>query len=152
MACRHHLYVRPLESPPVKTLAFSLNQAAKSLGIHEETLAKNMVKAGLAVEPHKKYTLREVFLGYQGGDLKMEQTRKTRAEADAKELENQIRLGAIIEKDAAEKLIADRLAPIRAKMVAAPTGLASRLNPTDPELAKAVLEDWVGEVLTAASA
>jgi phage terminase Nu1 subunit (DNA packaging protein) len=135
-----------------KTLAFNLKEAALALGIHEETLAKNMVKSGLAVEPGKKYTLREVFAGYMGGDLKMEQTRKTRAEADAKELENQITQGNIIEREAAEKLIADRLAPIRSKLVAAPTGLASRLNPTDPELAKSVLEDWVGEVLTAASA
>lgn len=131
-------------------MKWTLDKAAKELGVHHETLAKGLVRAGLVVDRGSRFSTLEIFRGFQG-DLKTEQTRKTRAEADAKELENRLRLGDIIEREAAQAILTARLAPLRAKLVAAPSSLASRLNPTDPELAKAVLEDWVRETLTAAS-
>jgi hypothetical protein len=124
----------------VKTLSFSLKQAAQALGIHEGTLAKNLVKSGVAVEPHKKYTLREVFLGYQGGDLKVEQTRKTRAEADSKELENRVRLGELIEVSRAKSIYGELLSACKTFIAVELLAAGAECTPSNPEHGRSVME------------
>ena len=147
MVSGHHPLARPLKSPFMK---WTLDKAATELGIHKDTLAKGLIRAGLTVERGSRFTTLEVFRGYMG-DLKVEQTRKTRAEADRLELEMQVEQGNLITKEAAKKLITDTFAPLRAALVSQPTRLASRVNPSDPELAKAVLEDDMRSTLAQAS-
>lgn len=113
-------------------MQWTVKAAAKELGIHADTLAKGLIRSGLTVERGSRFTTLEVFRGYMG-DLKAEQTRKTRLEADAKELENKVRLGELIET-ARAKAIYGEIASVCRTFVAVELGqIGAEANPSDPE-------------------
>lgn len=121
-------------------MKWTLDKAAKELGIHHETLAKGLVRAGLAVERGSRFSTLDIFRGFQG-DLKTEQTRKTRAEADAKELENRVRLRELIPMAEAAEMTSTVAAVCRAELNGL-VGLASRLTPHSPATSKPILEEY----------
>ena len=114
-------------------LKLTMEEWARNAGIHETTLGRGMAKAGIEVKPKKLYTFLEASRGYTGGDLKTEQTRKTRAEADAKELENRVRLGELIET-ASAKAIYGEIATACRTFIAVELGqVGAEANPTNPD-------------------
>lgn len=121
-------------------MKWTLDKAAKELGVHHETLAKGLVRAGLVVERGSRFSTLEIFRGFQG-DLKTEQTRKTRAEADAKEVENKVRMRELIPMTEACEQMNTLAALCRAEINGFP-GCAGRVTPHDPNASKPILEEY----------
>ena len=133
-------------------MKWTLDKAATELGIHKDTLAKGLIRAGLTVERGSRFTTLEVFRGYMG-DLKVEQTRKTRAEADRLELQMEIERGNLIESDVAKGIFTFAIGGVRERFnpEAASSMLAPILNPPNPEHAKTHMRDWLRNALESLS-
>lgn len=87
------------------------------------------------------YTVYELHCA-MSGDLLFERTRRERAEADRAEVEaSKAKLEVIHQGDVAT-FIRNTFAPVREDVIAMPSQLASRCNPANPQLARAVLLDW----------
>lgn len=127
-------------------MQLNVTKWAKELGIHKDTLAKGLIRAGLDVQPGSKFTLLEIIKGYCG-DLKTEQTRKTRAEADAKEVENKVRMRELIPMTEACEQMNTLAALCRAEINGFP-GCAGRVTPHDPNASKPILEEYRDRAVT----
>jgi hypothetical protein len=122
----------------------TIHAGAALLNIDRRTLKKRMASLGHNVDDtHAKYPIAELAkAAYSTGDLKAEKTRETAARADLLELEREREMKRSMSYDKAIELLNSWGIPIRQKLVALPSEMASRCNPTDPELARAQLETW----------
>jgi len=97
---------------------------------------------------HEKNIVRKALEKNKKSNLFDEQTRKTSAEADLKELELSERLGNLIEVDVIEKLLEDMVVVARKKLEGMPAKLASALVACNTRAeAKSVIEKEVNENL-----
>lgn len=91
-----------------------------------------------------------------GGDadeLTAERIRKTREEADALELANQVRRGELIERAQADAGAVGAFAHARARVLAMPSKLAPLVAPvTDPAECQAILQRGAHEICTSLAA
>lgn len=101
------------------------------------------------------YNLLAAFAGLvkyyqQGSDrlnaLKEEQMREdiklTTAEASIKQMEEEKLRGDSMDTAAVGKLVNECFLPVRQRIDSLPSEMSSRCNPSDPQLARAALEEW----------
>lgn len=127
-------------------MKWTIAQFAREMGIDDETLKRRIVAAGHEVKQGQEFQTKTLVDAYLGS-LQREKIRLTSADADLKERERLELDGVLIRADAAKKLIAETLGPIRSTLVAWPAVLSARCNPGDPELARGVLSDAVKNLL-----
>jgi phage terminase Nu1 subunit (DNA packaging protein) len=127
-------------------MTWTCKGAAQEWGLDQVTMRRRLIAAGHEVGPGKKFTTREISDALNGR-LEQEKIRLTKADADAKEAENLERAGVTIRKDDAMRLVSEVIAPVRSALLSWPASLATRLNPTDPELARTVLDAEVRRLL-----
>ena len=127
-------------------MKWSLSAAAREFGMTERTLGKALSQAHVATGRGARFTTLQIHRAL-AGDLQSEKIRLTRADADARETSNRVAEGELVSMDAAKKVIAQVLAPVRSKLLALPPNLAVRCNPSDPDLARREIEIAVDEVL-----
>ena len=91
---------------------------ALSIGITRETLVRALVAAGMNSKP-KKLSAREVFNALTG-DKEAAMTRKLNAEAEAKERENRIAAGEVIDVESASQIYGKKIAALVQNLDAMP--------------------------------
>ena len=125
-------------------MKWTLSKAAPEWGTTRETLKRGLRLAG--IPERKTYTTRDIDRALHD-DLKLERARETGLRADLLELKRQQKSGDLVTMDEARCVIAEALAPVRSKLMAMPSTLALRCNPSDPDLARTELEKIVREIL-----
>ena len=123
----------------------SLSEAAREFHVTRETVKRRLTAAEVEMKPGKWsiHTLHTALIG----DLAEERIRKTRAEADILELDRSQRQKDLITMAEAEDVVRSYLLPVRDLILSAPSALSARVNPSDPELARLQLEEWVEDGL-----
>jgi hypothetical protein len=81
-------------------------------------------------------------------DLLTERARETKARADKIELQNSVARRKLIPREDVQHFIVSTYAPVREQVLAMPSVMAPRVNPTDPEHARRHLEEWGDWMLT----
>lgn len=116
----------------MKTLKFSLTQAAAEFGQSKETVARALRAMDIETGRGKTFTIRQCHRAL-AGDLKFERARRERAEADRAERENRLAEAEILEWEVVEQFLMQHfINPMITAMDAAP---------------KDVDRDWVEKVL-----
>jgi hypothetical protein len=119
-------------------------QWASIFGIHHSTLAKYLTKAGH--EPPKRngrIPVQWVIAALKESDLKAEQTRETRERADKLELANAEKRRDLFPREEVEKIIHQRFQKVVNLFRALPTEVSSKVNPSDPDHAYQVLDEFL---------
>ena len=120
--------------------------AAKVFGMDPKTMVRLLRDAGHEIAQNRKFSLQEVT-GALTGDLEKERIRETRANADLKELELKEKQGELVSLAAVQEMMNTAMLPMRQRLNALPSEMASKTNPTDPEHARAQLNQWVDQAL-----
>jgi phage terminase Nu1 subunit (DNA packaging protein) len=133
---------------PARTAPIVLTQeeAAAQLGVSDSTLRKGLMDLNLDIRGKRKIPIR-VWVKCIIGDIKAERTRLTRAHADLLEL-NRLRLNKEVADIADVKAFyGPALAGLRQVLLESPSALCYQMNPSDPELARSVLHDFLTRTL-----
>ena len=135
---------------PKRPIRLNLEAAGRELGVSKETLRRGLIQLGLATTKGKRYDLRTIYRAMTG-DGKAERTRLVRAQADREELElaTMRRTLAPLSEGLADVTAA--FAPTKQALLAMSQEIASRCNPSDPDLARAAIHERVAEILTDAA-
>jgi hypothetical protein len=127
-------------------MKWSIRRAAREFGVVDETIARGLGALGIRVTRGKTFTTRQIFTAI-AGDLRHERTREARARADLLELDRRERLGELMTIERAADNLRETLTPIRQSILAAPATLAAKCNPSDPHMAREIIEQWVDDTL-----
>ena len=130
-------------------MTWTLKSAAAEFAIHPDTLKKRLVAASHEIGRGQRYTTLQIYKAMVG-DKEAERTGLIREQREQIALENAKTRGELIAFDAAKKIVAEALAPVRSKLMALPPTLSIRVNPSDPEMARAEIELAVEEILKGA--
>jgi len=124
-----------------KSRTLTLTEAAREFRTTRETVKRRLRAAEVNLEPERW----SIFAIHSAmvGDMSAERIRKTRAEADLLELDRRAREKELVSMDEAREVVRAFLTPARELLLSAPSALAARVNPSDPELARLELQDWV---------
>lgn len=128
-------------------IKMTCNEAAKEFGMSPAALKRHLVQAGLETEKGRKFTIREILRAVQG-DLKAERTRETRERANLLELERREKEGELLPMEDVQAMIRNAFVPVRQRLLALPSEMQARANPSDPQLARAALDQWVTDSLS----
>lgn len=120
--------------------------AAKVFGMDPKTMVRLLRDAGYEIGQNKKYSLQEVVTAMTG-DLEKEQIRETRGRADLRELEVLEKKGELVSLGKVQEMMTTAILPMRQRLNALPSEMASKTNSTDPEHARAQLNQWVDQAL-----
>jgi hypothetical protein len=120
--------------------------AAKALGIDPKTMVKLLRDAGHEVAQYATFALKDVVTASMG-DLERERTRLTRAEANIKEMEEALKRGDLVPMEEAKAMVQAANMPVRQRLDNAASELAPLVNPSDPEHARAQIEQWIEKTL-----
>lgn len=130
-------------------MRWSILKAATEFGVSRETVRKGLAAAGVKVVAKRKgdaFTTRQIAAAIFG-DLDREKTLETRERRKALERENAEADGKTLTIESVQALYGEALLPVRQRLLALPNEAATRVNPTDPEHARAQLQAWVDESL-----
>lgn len=117
---------------------------ATELGVHRDTLKKKLTAhMERTPKPREMFSPRQIFEALRPTDLKSEQIRETRERADKLELHNAEKREELLPRDAVEKIIHHRFGLMVALFRSLPTEVASKCNPSDPEHAYRVLDEFL---------
>jgi len=130
----------------MKTKTITLYEAEKFSGIAADTLKRRLAKAGHVFKAREGIPLDKLF-AVVTGDINAERLRLTRAEADAKEFENETERGNWIKTEDVRNFITSTFQPIRDWLLAMPSRYSARCNPANPPVAKLALEEAVDACL-----
>ncbi len=122
-------------------MKWTIHKAATEFGVSRETIERGRIRAG--AEKANSYEI-SALVKFAFGDLKAERTRFERARADEKEKENLVADGLL--HDRAEIMRAvwqNWMLPWRTMAELMPNQLAALLNPSNPEHARKILDEWV---------
>ena len=95
------------------------------------------------IDATKPFGWSDVIRAWAGGDLLSERIRLTKAQADREETAAALDRRDVIPWQEVVSFINRTFSPVREQSLAMPTVMAARVNPADPEHAKAHLTDWV---------
>ena len=137
---------RPKAKVPAKPssgIAHLLQTWAVELGMDSETLKKALIKSDSRPVAHAVIPLKAIVSALFGEEhvakvkgMQLDNAKKEREQAE--ELRELVRM-ADIEAKLAEWVIV----PLSSVLNSAPTTLDTRCNPSDPDLARAAIADWV---------
>jgi phage terminase Nu1 subunit (DNA packaging protein) len=123
-------------------------RAASEFGTTRETLIRALRERGHVIKKGARFTTIEVH-GALAGDLKAERVRKTRAEADLLELERRKETGDLIDFETAKAVLIEPCRAIAAAIKDMGARLCGKCNPSDPPLAREVIDQHCREVCAA---
>lgn len=127
---------------PTPPIQWTILAAATEFGCSRETIMKGLRTNGFEPDENSRYTTIQIHTAL-AGDLKLERTRRERAEADKVERENREKAGELMEIQACEKkLWSDLLAPIKQELEQMAKILAPILCPNDYAGAERILSQW----------
>jgi hypothetical protein len=130
-------------APKSDTIAATLTAWAASLGLDRLTLRNRLGKAGIEIKADEPIIAQHIYAAITG-DKEAAMTRKLTAEAEEKERDNRVAAGELLDAAAIEKkLWTDLLQPLRTLMEQQANDCAANCNPQHPEVAKAVLTQWL---------
>jgi hypothetical protein len=121
---------------------WSINAAAIEFGVDRRTLAKGLRDLDVEITPKAKYHSRDIVRALYG-DLDYERTRNERAAANLRELEYKEKQHELVPMSEVQSLYTQAMLPWRQALLAMPSELASRVNPTDPVFAQQQAQAWV---------
>lgn len=128
--------------PKSETISATLTAWAASLGLDRLTLRNRLGKAGIEIKPDEPIIAQHIYAAITG-DKEMAMTRKLTAEAEAQERENRVEAGELLDAAAIEKkLWNELLQPLRTVLDQQANECAANCNPQNPEVARAVLNQW----------
>lgn len=135
----------PSGTAPIR---WTIARAETEFGVAAATIRSGLIRDGVEVSKGRghTFTTRQIYSALASDD-RAARTAKTIKETALLSLEIEEKSGRLVEMAEAEKLIRDILVPIREVMLSAPALLAARVNPTDPDLARGQLEQWVDDKL-----
>jgi phage terminase Nu1 subunit (DNA packaging protein) len=133
------------------TSNYTLNGLASVARLDKRTVQRRLQKSGIKVAAGTRYRLPDVFAALCATDIdpahpeamRAEKLRQTRARADLLELRKARETADLVPMCEAEAMVRSTLLPIREMILSAPVVLAARVNPTDPEHARAQIQSWV---------
>jgi hypothetical protein len=131
--------------PPTRDhhISATLHSWATSLGIHREALTLRLNRANIKFVTGTEIDAKDVFTAMTG-DKDAAMTRKLTAEAEREERENRVAAGELLDCAAIEKkLWSEMLQPLRTLLEQQANECAANCNPQNPEVAKAVLTQWL---------
>lgn len=142
-----HPIGRPRNAAPELPIYDSMKGTAGATGIPAHVLASAKAAGCPAFRAGRVY-LGEFLAWYfntgsDGEALRDWRDEKLKFEAKLAEQEFQTKAGTLVEFEEALAITREVLLPIRQCWLALPNTLASKCNPTDPEHARAALEEWV---------
>jgi rRNA maturation endonuclease Nob1 len=124
----------------------TLHEAAEAFGKPRRTLERRLRDAGLKIGDGETYTVCEVHDALMGS-LEAERIRETRARADLLEMERREKERDLVPLAEVDEMIRNTHLPVRQRLMALPSEMCSRCNPTDPQLAREALDRWVTDSL-----
>lgn len=127
----------------------SLLSAAEIFGVARETLRRELRRAGLEIGPGRTYTVRQVHVAL-AGDAKAARARLLTSQANLSEIEERKAAGELVTMDEARQAMASVFGPLRAQLLGMASTICIRANPSDPELARKVIDAAVHDALTVA--
>lgn len=122
-------------------IELTIADASKQLRVLDERLRLDLQAMGQETTKGKKYPLHLIFRALHN-DGKAARVRKNQAEADLLEVKRQRIMRDLLPRAEVSQFISDSFAPVREQVIAMPSVLASKVNPTDPEHARQHLEAW----------
>jgi phage terminase Nu1 subunit (DNA packaging protein) len=122
----------------------SLRQLAEAFGYATMTLQRKLRAAG--VDTAKGATIQQVHEILMGS-LEAERIRETRARADLLEMERREKERDLVPLAEVDEMIRNTHLPVRQRLMALPSEMCSRCNPSDPQLAREALDRWVTDSL-----
>ena len=129
------------------------SELARACGLSVEGVRARIRALNFDLGRSKRYTLEEVckVAAYRGdgraSDISAERLRKTKNEADLLAAKVAEMEGRLIPVGEVEILINEYGTPIREAWLTLPKTMATRCNPTDPEIAEKALSEWVAGAL-----
>lgn len=122
-------------------IRWTIPQAAAMFGCKADTIRIEIQRRGGNPQRGDTFTVRELFNAARS-DWKEAQTRKALAEAENRETKTAILRGDLLPKDEVVSFIRKTFGPVREQVLAMPAVLSGKVNPADPEHARAHLEQW----------
>lgn len=118
---------------------------ARALGMTRATLQKRLTDLnGVAPKPKELFSAKVVVAALTNqGDLKAEQIRETRERADKLELHNAEKREELLPREEVEQINHHRFGLMVSLFRSLPTEVASKCNPSDPEHAYRVLDEFL---------
>lgn len=126
----------------MKPISWTIREASLELEVSRDTITAGLRRQDITVKRGARYSTREIFAAV-AGDYRSERTRQARARADLLELEKRVKAGDLVPMAAAEATLTRALLPVRQRLLALPSELSARTNPTDPVHAEQMLDAWV---------
>ena len=106
-------------------IRWTVVEAAPEFDINPKTLSKRIKTGNTVPGSDGKFSTVQICAA-AFGDIQGERLRKTRAEADEKEIKNKRMLGRLIDRDVVSSVINRFAATIRAKVMASPLPIEDR--------------------------
>jgi hypothetical protein len=125
-------------------LKLTIQKAATEFGVSRETVKRRLNAAG--IEPAKTYTLKQIVSALHT-PMDAQRIREVRGRAALLEMEVKKRREALVEKSEIERILQLAIEACRAVIKRLPD-IAAKCNPSDPEHARAQLQEVVQNFLT----
>lgn len=129
-------------------ISASINAWAQAFGITHPNFCNLLRRADVQYKPGQDLSATDAFKAVTFRSEKDEATaRQANAKAEEQEMINAERRKELMELAQIEKTIwGDLLQPLRTEIEQMPKSLCSLCNPEEPEVAEAVLQNWVEKV------
>src|SRR5690606_9683370 len=119
---------------------------AEALGCHADTLRKRLRRAGYDVTTTRRWAAHEVFEAWTS-DKVAATTREANARAEKLEYENRAARRQLVPSEDVRRFIEQSYVPVREQVLAMPSVMAGKVNPTDPQHAHQHLREWADGML-----
>lgn len=117
--------------------------AAIEMGVGYPTMKNRLIAAGFDVDEGREFTTQEIFRAMsQTGDQKAAKYRETIARAKLLEIDIEKAARELVPLSEAVGWVNQKLAPIRAQILAMPATLGPKANPGDPQLGIEACSAW----------
>lgn len=125
-----------------RTIRWTVSMASIEFGIDARALAKRIRAESVEAGTDGKFSTADICLAIFD-QLKVQRTRREKAEADKAEIEAKVAKNSVIPRDDVAKFILETFSPVREQVVAMPGICAANCNPGNPQQARDVLQSWV---------
>jgi hypothetical protein len=136
----------------MKPIRWTILRAANEFGVDRSTLTRALIREGHEIRPSARgqtpqdFRTRDIVAALFG-DEDRARARDLEASAKLKEQKHARLAGELVDWSEVESRVGRFLAPLRTAIVTAKAVLPSKVNPTDPHLARAAIETWESQTL-----
>ena len=136
--------------------AYSVNALSKLTGADRKTIDKAVARAQIKPAGMHRgsplYRIKDVqsalvSAGNVTAELRAERLRLTTEQADKVALDNAKERKQLVPLADIEAILTESFLPIRQRFLALPSEMCNRCNPTDPQFARAALQEWADEAM-----